>query len=271
MTTAYPPPHHLLWDLRLRFAHDDDNASRAWMPVTPEVCGDDGSVRAGALTTLVDVISGGLAARAAQPNWIATADLTLHMTGRAANGEVEARARVLRAGRTTVVLEIDVVDERERTVAVATSSFAVLPRRDINPDISERTAGSFAPPDGAALRVPYADQLGIRVLDAAAGVVEVPVTDWSRNSMGAFQGGAVGAVLEAAAEAALRTASNSPLVVTDLHVTYLSFGRVGPLQTRTEVLAADADRGVATVALFDTGAEMRTTTTARVVATRSLL
>ncbi len=267
---TYPPAHHLLWDLQLRFAHDDDHGSRAWMPVTPEVCGDDGSVRAGALTTLVDVISGGLAARAAQPNWIATADLTVHMTGRAASGEVEARARVLRAGRTTVVLEIDVVDDMESQVAIATSSFAVLPRRDINPEIGERISDGFVGPEGAALQIPYADQLGIRVLDAAAGVVEVPVTDWSRNSMGAFQGGAVGAVLEAAAEAALRTASNTQLVVTDLYVTYLSFGRVGPLQTRTDVLQANTDRGVATVALFDTGAEMRTMTTARVVATRSL-
>ena len=36
--------------------------SRAWLPVVPGVCGDDGAVRAGALATLVDVIGGGLAA-----------------------------------------------------------------------------------------------------------------------------------------------------------------------------------------------------------------
>lgn len=69
---TYPPPHHLLWDLELTFEHDD-GMSRIWMPVVPQVCGDDGALRAGALTTLVDVISGGLAAVTAQPNWIATA------------------------------------------------------------------------------------------------------------------------------------------------------------------------------------------------------
>ena len=52
------------------------------MPVVPELCGDDGAVRAGALATLVDVIGGGLAATTAHPNWIATADLTLHLTAR---------------------------------------------------------------------------------------------------------------------------------------------------------------------------------------------
>lgn len=269
--TAYPPPRHLLWDLQLRFDHGD-GASRATMPVVPGLCGDDGQLRAGALTTLVDVISGGLAAVTAQPNWIATADLTLHMTRGASTGAVEANARVLRAGRTTVVIEIDVVDGGGALVALATASFAVLPRRDINPDINRvREAGApgTAAPD-SGLTMPYGERLGITVVDAAHGVVEVPVTDWARNSMGAFQGGAVGAVLEAAAEAALRDASGAPLVVTDIHATYLNFGKVGPLRTRSVVHTADDQRGVARVELIDTGAESRLMTVARIVATRSL-
>src|SRR6266849_4086346 len=99
MTATYPPDRHLLRDLRLQFEHSDDATSHAWMPVVPEVCADDGSVRAGALATLVDVIGGGLAATAAQPDWIATADLTLHVTGAAASGSAEARGRVAHAGR----------------------------------------------------------------------------------------------------------------------------------------------------------------------------
>ena len=39
-----------------------------------------------------------------------------------------------------------------------------------------------------------------------------------------------------AAEHALRAAAGAPLVVTDLHVTYLGFGRVGPVRSRVEVL-----------------------------------
>ena len=61
MVSTYPPERHLLRDLRLSFEHVDDRGSRAWMPVVPELCTADGSVRAGALATLVDVIGGGLA------------------------------------------------------------------------------------------------------------------------------------------------------------------------------------------------------------------
>ncbi len=87
MTAVYPPDNHLLRDLRFSFEHDDEHGrSRAWMPVVPELCTDLGHARAGALATLVDVIGGGLAATAAAPGWIATADLTLHLVARGPAG-----------------------------------------------------------------------------------------------------------------------------------------------------------------------------------------
>ena len=111
MAITYPPERHLLRDLRLSFEHGSDRTSRAWMPVAPELCAADGAVRAGALATLVDVIGGGLAAAAAHPGWIATADLTLHLVGAVTAGSIEARARVVHAGRTTVVIEVGLHDD----------------------------------------------------------------------------------------------------------------------------------------------------------------
>src|SRR5215207_8668459 len=122
MAAAYPPDRHLLRDLRLRFEHADGTTSRAWLPVVPELCADDGSVRAGALATLVDVIGGGLAATAAQPDWIATADLTLHVVGAATGGSVVANARVVHAGRTTVVIEVQLLDHADHEIGLATMS-----------------------------------------------------------------------------------------------------------------------------------------------------
>ena len=270
MTLTYPPERHVLRDLRLQFEHGPDGSSHASMPVVAELCGDDGAVRAGALCTLVDVIGGGLAATTAQPNWIATADLTLHVTGVARAGEtVNADAHVLRAGRTTVVVEVAL--STDAPIGLATMSFSVLPRRDINPDLNgSRPEGptTMALPE-SGFTAPLFDCIGIEVVDAAAGVVELPVRDWAKNSMGALQGGIVGAVAEAAAEAALRSASEAPLVVRDLQLTYLSFGRVGPLRTSATVLTAGAEHGVARVELVDVGAESRRMTLARVRATRS--
>lgn len=272
MTAAYPPERHLLRDLRLAFEHGGDGTSRARFPVVPEVCGAGGSVGIGAVAVLVDVIGGGLAALAAQPDWIATADLTLHLTRAVADGHVEARASVLRAGRTTVVIDVDLRDAREREVGVATMSFSVLPRRDTNLDVGGVRASGWTTMADAASRLhgPLLDELGLTVVDPHAGVVEVPMLDWSRNSMGAMQGGAVGAVAAAAAEAACSARAGATLVATDLQLTYLAFGKVGPIRTRADVTACDDGRAVAQVDLVDVGSESRRTAVARVVATRPL-
>jgi uncharacterized protein (TIGR00369 family) len=272
MSTMYPPDRHLLRDLRLSFERDGDRASRAWMPVAPELCASDGAVRAGALATLVDVIGGGLAAAVAHPGWIATADLTLHLVRAATAGSVEARARVVHAGRTTVVIEVGLHDDAGSEIGIATMSFAVLPRREGNPDIttSTNTGPSSMALAESRLRAPLLDELGVRTVDARRGELEVPIADWSRNSFGAMQGGAVATIVDAAAEAAAQAATGEAVTVADMQLTYLALARVGPLRTRVEVLGAVPGAVTAQVELIDTGVGARVTSVARVVATSSL-
>ncbi|MDQ1521867.1 MAG: hypothetical protein QOI55_2940, partial [Actinomycetota bacterium] len=161
-TEAYPPAHHLLRDLALDVEHRDDGTSAAWLTVVPELLDDTGGVRAGVLATVVDMIGGGLSAFVAAPNWIATADLTLHLVRAATGGTLEATARVLRAGRTTVVLEVDLRDARD-LVGVATMTFSVLPRREDNPVItfSAATPRTTLVLPGSGFRSPILDELGL--------------------------------------------------------------------------------------------------------------
>jgi hypothetical protein len=60
------------------------------------------------------------------------------------------------------------------------------------------------------------------------------------------------------------------LVVTDLQITYLALGRIGPIRTQVDVLGVGAGHARARVELVDAGARSRVTSLARVVATRSL-
>jgi acyl-coenzyme A thioesterase PaaI-like protein len=265
---AYPPAQHLLRDLALDVEHQDDGTSAAWLTITPALLDDTGAVRAGVLATIVDMVGGGLSAQVASPNWIATADLTLHMVGRATSGVVVATTRVLRAGRTTVVLEV-LLHNDGALVGFATMTFSVLPRREGNPvitfggDVARRT--SLVLP-GSGFTEPVLDALGVEVVDVAGGVVDVPVTDYSRNSLGALQGGVVAIAAEVAAEQALRAACGAPVTVKDMQLTYLALVR-SALRTSTEVLHASAEFGSAYIDLVDVGGESRRTTTARVVAT----
>ncbi len=268
---TYPPAQHILRDLRLTVEHRPDGTSTGWMPANPQLCNPSGSPRAGVLAILVDVVGGGLAAVAVQPDWIATADLTLHLTPRPVHGEIEAVGRVLRQGRTTVVIEVLLRERDGESLGIATMSFAVLPRRAGNLTIEQvaHVHRMTMATSHSGLEEPFRDRVALTVVDATAGTVELPLSSYVVNSLGSIQGGMVAAAADAAAEHALAGACGGPVETCDLQITYLALAKVGPVRTEARVLEANASYGTAHVEIFDTGSEHRLTTTARAVAVRA--
>ncbi|HEX4492025.1 MAG TPA: hotdog domain-containing protein [Acidimicrobiia bacterium] len=269
--STYPPAQHMLRDLALSVEHHEDGSSVGRLPVVDAVLDDHGRVRAGVVATLVDAIGGGLAAYAAAPGWIATADLDLQLTGTPTDAStIDARGRVLRAGRSTVVIAVDLrVGSAE--LGLATMTFAVLPRRDSNPVMPvDRVRGpqSFlGGGDGSGFTTGVLDALGIRTVDGACGHVELVPSGYVENSLGAVQGGVVATIAERAAELALSSAAGVALAPVGLQITYLALAREGPIRASAEVLGVAPEWGSARVELFDAGASRRTTV-ARVAATR---
>ena len=269
--STYPPAQHILRDLRLTVEHRPDGTSTGWMPANPQLCNPSGSPRAGVLAILVDVVGGGLAAVAAQPDWIATADLTLHLAPRPVHGEIEAVGRVLRRGRTTVVAEVLLHERDGESLGIATMSFAVLPRRAGNLTIEQVdhvNRMTMATSD-SGLKEPFRDRVALSVIDPDAGAVELPLSSYVMNSLGSIQGGMVAAAADAAAEHALAGACGGSVEICDLQITYLALAKVGPVRTEARVLEATTEFGTAHVEIFDTGSQHRLTTTARAVAVRA--
>jgi len=271
VASTYPPPQHMLRDLALTVEHHEDGSSVATLPIVDAIIDDHGRVRCGILATLVDAIGGGLAAYAAAPGWIATADLDLQLTGApTASGVVDAVGRVLRAGRSTVVIAVE-LGTGGATLGLATMTFAVLPRRDTNPVMPvDRVRGpqSFLEGgDASGFTAPALESFGIRTVDAARGHVELVPTAYVENSLGAVQGGIVATIVERAAELALSHAAAAPLAPVGLQLSYLALAREGPIRSSVEVLGASSRWGSARVELFDDGAQRRTTV-GRVVGAR---
>jgi uncharacterized protein (TIGR00369 family) len=268
---AYPPAQHILRDLQLSVEHRVDGSSTGWMPVSPHICNPSGSLRAGVLAILVDVVGGGLAAIAVRPDWIATADLTLHLTPRPVADEIRAFGRVVRQGRTTVVAEVSLQDGSGASLGLATMSFAVLPHRaeNLSIDQADRVIQMTMANSDSGFVVPFHERVDLTVRDITTGAVELPLSDYVVNSMGAIQGGMVAAAADAAAEHALRDACGGPVETVDLQITYLALAKVGPIRTRTRVLSSTPEFGTAHVEIVDTGATDRLTTMARAVAVRT--
>jgi uncharacterized protein (TIGR00369 family) len=228
-TQPYPPAQHVLRDLGFEVETSLDGTARAWMPVTRHITDASGGVTAGVLATLVDSVSGNLAARAASPDRVATADLALTITVPSDGDEVEAAAVVARRGHTTLVVEVGMGD-----AASATATFSILPRRD-------ETPGPVLPPIVPGRRAVLGsgstqltgwigDAIGLSVIDAQRGQLSVPLTAYATNSFGALQGGLVAFV---AAQAGA-TALGAPAV--ELQVAYLAQCREPPFTTTTDVI-----------------------------------
>ena len=252
----------MLRDLGLTVEHHEDGTSAGTLTIVDALLDDHGRVRLGVLATLVDAIGGGLAAYAAAPGWIATADLDLQVFG-AFDGlrVVDAIGRVLRAGRSTAVIAVDLASDGE-PLGLATMTFAVLPRRDSNPVMPEdRTNGPQSLVSGAASGFggPLLDALGLRTLDAEGGLVELDVTDYVENSLGAVQGGVVACIAERAAELALSHAAGRPLAPVGLQLSYLALAREGPIRTSVDVLGVSEQWATARVEVLDAGVARRTT------------
>jgi uncharacterized protein (TIGR00369 family) len=286
---GYPPARHILRDLAIEVAAVSGTEAVVRLPWSTHLAGDDGGVRAGALTILVDVLGGALGARALTSGRVATADLSLQVVRPLLGPVVEARGAVLRHGRTTLVVEVEVSDidvdggvaasgeaGRSGPSAFALLTFAILPPDPDRPaPYTVGPSASVAPSPvwafSGGLDRPLVDTLDLEVADPATGVVSMQQVPYVANSFGAVQGGVIGLLAEQAAGTALGHRPDGrrmPVVVDSMQVAYLAQGRVGPVTSTVEVLAPVSERGTggAVVTLRDAGSGGRVTTVVNVVA-----
>ena len=273
---GYPPQDHMIRDLRVSLEVHGTGLSTIRAPVVPEICTDQGAMYVGVMATLVDILGGGLSIKAVYPDWSATSDLSIHTTGRATSGVVTAIGSVIRTGRTMIVVEVDIYEVegnsalKSRAIGSAMINFSRLPRRkdtlEIESDEGSAEAFHFAV-EGSGLMRPYLDEVGVRVLNEAAGVVELKMSDYIRNSFGSLQGGIVAVLADVAGQHAARAATGKPLITSDLLIHFISQGKVGPFRTRAEVLRAKDNTALTRIEVIDSGADDRLITVAMNTAT----
>jgi uncharacterized protein (TIGR00369 family) len=256
----YPPDVHVLRDLRL-WIERDASGSRTGLELVPQMHNVRGHAQLGVLATLVDGAGGECALRAALPDWVATSDLVLHVARPLRSGTLLAVPEVLRRTRTTVVIEVTLREGGSggEAAGLATMTFSVLPARG---EVQRMGAGrdeprtEFASAD-SRLDAPFLERIGARVVDAAEGRIELPLSPYVGNSLGALQGGLVAALADLAAERLAGAASGAPCATTDLALNYLALGRVGPIRTRGRLLRREPAGAVVRIELRDAGAQDR--------------
>jgi len=260
LAPGYPPRRHLLRDLGL-WVEAGPSHCRAGIPIVESIRTSSGNARAGAVATLVDVVAGALATRVVAPDWLATCDLVLHLLGAASKGELIAEARVLRRGRSTVVIECEVhCGEAGAPIALGTVTFSILESRsDIQqvPGAESDMRSEFRLAD-SGLRDPLASHLGILPApDGRDGEWQIRLSPYNVNTLGALQGGGLATLIDLAIESAGRQHGDAGWITTDFAIHFLSLGKVGPLVTSTRLLRGNPQDALARVEVWDSSDEPR--------------
>jgi len=119
---------HLLMSLNMRDVEVDGVDLAIEMPVTARVANSRGGLQGGLIATLIDVVAGRAAMEGADAGHSsATSDMNIHFLAPITEGPARAEGTVLRRGRRSVVVHVDVRDlATDRLAAGSTISFTVL-------------------------------------------------------------------------------------------------------------------------------------------------
>ena len=97
------------------------------LEVRDELKQHQGIVHGGAMASLIDSASAFAVVTQLEPNErVTTTDLTIHYLRPVTAGRLSAKARTVRAGRRLFVLAVEVMDDQQRMVATAVTTYIKL-------------------------------------------------------------------------------------------------------------------------------------------------
>jgi acyl-coenzyme A thioesterase PaaI-like protein len=262
------PERNSISDLDITTEQLTATRARSLSPITDAVRDAAGAAGLGYLVALVDVNAAMVALCAAHPDWSVTADLMLHEAAPLVHGPTILESNLTRAGSRLIVVGIDIYDGdgvsdldeladpiEQRRVATGLVTFArVAAETSTASGVLDPLGGigqrrHMEPVDGPPSE-PLLERIGLTVLDAQHGVVELASTPYVHNSRGRINGGVLGMVFQGAAEAAAPGYAAS-----DLHIHYLAGARIGPVRTSTVVVREADDHVVCRVDAVDAGSD----------------
>ena len=255
-----------------------------WAPLTDPIRSPRNACRVGVMATMVDVAGSDPVLAAWSPDWTATQDLSVHSVAPLLQGPIVVDTRLLRLGKKVIFVSAEIydghgIDDLEQLQALIDTFHPE--HSDLS--LTARSLATFVriPRTGAsgvdqydpnkwlgAIRKRTAQQenqqalnhrIGLKIVDPAAGVVELTNTPYVANSIGTINGGVQALMLESAAEAMC-----PGRIATDIQIHFLSQLKSGPARSVATLIRDAADHSVVLIQLLDAGASDKLIATATV-------
>ncbi|RLT95618.1 acyl-CoA thioesterase domain-containing protein [Ketobacter sp.] len=275
MTEIESPQRNFCFDLHLNSILVTPERCIMTAPLSREIRADDHlSARLGVLATMLDVAGSDPVLAAWSPDWTATQDLSVHRIAPIQQGPIVVDAKTARLGKRVIFVSADLYDGNGIT-DIPTLQEAIDHRSSARtvPTLAAKGLITFIriPRTGASgvdsydpnlwvgkLKKRAADRhnpeflnerLGIDVIEAEAGIVEIANNPYVANSIGTINGGVQAITVEAAAEALC-----PHRIAVDLQMHFLSQLKAGPARTRCTLVREATDHSIVEVHLVDTAA-----------------
>jgi acyl-coenzyme A thioesterase PaaI-like protein len=223
-----------------------------------------GHLRATVVAAAVDIVGSLFSREIAGTDILFTTDLSIRMPRPGPASDLRVRGRSLRSGRsgTTTAVELFTGEGTggESLWAYGETSFARVPRA---PGSNVQAVDLALPRVFASnpLLRPLEDEVGVEILAAARGEVELVLLPQVLNTEATLQGALVALLVERAGEALAEDRLGTPQRVTELDLRYLSTAKVGPVRSRAAFIGEPSD-GMLRAELRDVGRDDRVTATA---------
>jgi acyl-coenzyme A thioesterase PaaI-like protein len=251
---ASAPPFYT----RYGFARTGDRDAPLTLAPYPPVC-RHGALRATIVAAAVDLVGSLFTREIAGSDFLFTTDLSVRMPCADVPEALRVRGRVLRSGRTGVTTGVELC-AGETLWAYGETSFARQPRAAG----STVTAAELALPrvfERHPLERPLEEEVGVEIVDAARGEVELALRPVVLNRDVTLQGALVALLVECAAERLAEHVLDGPQRIAELDLRYLSTAKVGPVRSRASFVG-DPAAGMIRAELRDAGRDERLTATA---------
>jgi acyl-coenzyme A thioesterase PaaI-like protein len=265
----FPPPRHAISLLGVDVEVGPGTEATGWWRVRPDASNPSGTPGLGPIGLMIDIVAGTSAVVAAAPDYIYTADMTIHLVPGVRVDEVVSRVHVRRRGRRTLVQEIALRDGSGATIGWGTTTFVIAAPPPDGPDLRDHHGTGRTPfwPLAADDEPPrFRDELGLR--HDGPGEVSVDLRWQVANNVGALNGGVQAQMIDEACASLGRLHLGAGAETTDAHIAFLQPGRSGPFRAVASMVgdpAPEGDRLAAEVTLLDADGAICTFATAAVV------
>ena len=267
--SSFPPPRHAISLLGVDLEVGPGTEATGWWRVRPDASAPSGTPGLGAIAMVLDIVAGASAVVAAAPDYIYTADMSIHLVPGVRVDEVVSRVHVRRRGRRTLVQEIALRDNSGATIGWGTTTFVIAAPPTDGPDLRDHHPegrAAFWPlgPDEDPPR--YRDELELRL--EAPGEVAVDLRWQVANNLGALNGGVQAQMIDDASASLGHLHLGPTAETTDAHIAFLRPGLSGPFRAVASLVgepAPEGDRLTAEVSLLDAEGAVCTFATTEVV------